>query len=172
MFVYMFFCPFSKNETTPLNGTKQTNKNMETIPLIQVNCRLSSHWNKFRHEMVDKVFYCPDELKQQCWSVYEVKIEKYFCNIRRSWMFGIKMFATWRNTDFKDYEFCCKYSRPERKYEPLNPNVHNWCTFRKHAHQLFHESPGLTPMYIWTYCPQNVLYRLPLDLMHMIADFI
>jgi len=38
--------------------------------------------------------------------------------------------------------------------------------------RIFRDSEPLMVMYIWTHCKTHVLYRLPLDLIHVICDFI
>jgi len=156
---------------------------MEKIFVIkQVNCRLSSHLNEARRNIImDKVIpqlslsWCIRIIleKRLDWSGKKVEfVMASFVQIGIRKTLKASMPLTMRDELYKTL-----YSRTERRFEPFDVGTSaiNMFTFQltdEDVAILFHESPGLPLMYMWTHCPQNVLYRLPLDLMHMIADFI
>jgi len=73
------------------------------------------------------------------------------------------------SVDFR-VEFYFQYSRVNRQLN-LHPKYIEFGLYGNEEIS-FYESYGLPLMFMWTHYPQNVLYRLPLDLMHMIVDFI
>ena len=159
-----------------------TNTKMESVPITQVNCRLSSYRKQIRHNLLlNKVISnFPAD-----WVVCQIVFEKCFNLSRKQWSFVLKIQVHWdvhaattpweqTNTSFT-FQFNFSFWRSKRKFWQ---HIYTLCSgvaahlTNEDAAVLFHESHGLPLMYIWTHCPQNVLYRLPLDLIHTIVDFI